>query len=546
MLRLRLSFEDRETAPPRWTDAARAWHCGLCTIEPYRHRVVESHGYRAGERSLFVVRENPRARRAADRLDPVADVDDATLDAKRAEAAAWDGNVVAITLDHARRTVEIASGPWGSAPLYATAKDGVLRADWNASRLYPYLSGSVDLGRAVYSLIHIGYPYSRQTIFPDLAHLTERSVATWSPTDARVAVRYPSALPRVMPRTLREGADVPAAFGQVLRDAVSRWATPGVTLGTQLSGGIDSSVVAVALASLEQGPVHTYGLIMPGRNGEFQAARRRELIARFGFVDVTLPGADYPPYSADHLRARDGSVVPWDEFYYDAMGALLDRVRADGLDVLFTGMGGDELSTLMLHEEEPRDVEEEKESPLPPFLTPRGMEAYQEAIRLQEPAPRPGTETSCAESAATNAGIFLSKGLWPAYPYCDPKVVAFTRSLPATWRADRDFQRGYLRQAGCSEEVADPDVVETFADIMTQGLRQGDRLLRPLFEASVLAQEGLLDRDALLAAYGQFQTTGRQTYKDALAELAMIELSIRALRLASPRDVRSPEPVAAR
>jgi hypothetical protein len=172
------------------------------------------------------------------------------------------------------------------------------------------------------------------------------------------------------------------------------------------------------------------------------------------------------------------------------------------------------------------------------------LEAYQEAIRLQEPAPRPGTEISCAESAATNASIFLNKGLWPAYPYCDPKVVEFTRSLPAEWRTDRDFQRGYLRRVGCSEEVADPEVIETFSDIMTEGLRQGNRLLRPLFETSVLAQEGLVDRDALLAAYGQFQATGRQTYKDFLAELAMLELSIRALRRASPAP--RPEPVAAR
>jgi asparagine synthase (glutamine-hydrolysing) len=461
-------------------------------------------------------------------------VNENAFDAAITEAAAWPLNVVCVVVDHAKRIVEIRSGAWGSAPLYAVASEAALWADWDAARLYPHLSRGLDLPRAIYVMVEIGYPYSSQTIFQELMLLTERSVAKWEPY-GRLQMQYPLPVPRLKPRKLREGADVVAAFAGLMDETVGIWIDAGRHLATGLSGGIDSSAVAIALATHGGGPVRSYGLIMPGTNGAFQAERRNELIARFGLVDYACAAERYLPFAPHSRRNHDGSFIPWSEFYYDAMGALCRKAREDGVDVFFTGLGGDEISTLMNHEEPDRDIDDaDAPRALPPFLTPKGTEAYHEARRSRTQAPRPVTEYSCIEAAATNADLFLRNGLWPAYPYCAPELVNFCRSLPASWRRDRDLQRDYLARRGCSDRVARPQVTENFLDVMTMALQLNQPLLTSLFRESRLADAGLIDRENLQRLYQRFGATGEHEWKDAFLELAVLELTIRAIEQAKP------------
>ena len=530
MLCLKLGFE-KNTSASEWTAIDGVWRYGTCFVAPYRHRRIAASSLRCGERIAFVIRERSSVSRAPNDVSAIGDVDDDAFDGALREAAAWPLNFVSLVVDHARRCAEIRSGEWGSAPLYALTRGGTLWADWDAARLYPFLRRGLDLPRAILALVEIGYPYSSQTIFEELVHLTERSVARWEAARGHLEIEYPRPVPRLRPRKIREGADVLAAFDSLMREAVGLWTDPGQIVATELSGGIDSSAVATALAINSDAPVRSYGLIMPGTDGVFQAERRDELAARFGLLDYARDCEEFLPFAADGERIGAGSTIPWSEFYYDAVAALCREARQDGVDVLFTGAGGDEISTIMPDEEPDRDIELGEDDPpaLPPFLTVRGIEAYEDACRRHWPAPGAAVERSCIEAAATNADVFLRHGLWPAYPYCAPRLVNFCRSLPLMWRQGRELQRLYLRRHGCTDRVARPEICETFADVMTMALQRNASVLTSLFQESRLAASGLVDREILHRSHAAFRATGEQKWKDAFVELAVLELTVRAV-----------------
>jgi asparagine synthase (glutamine-hydrolysing) len=532
MLRCRLSFQQGGSP---WSVTDGRWSNGYGFVEPFRHRALETACLRCGEQIAFIIREAPRDTPSAMTLPPIEDVDASTFASAIEDVAAWPLNIVCLLIDNTARTATLRSGMWGSAPLYALTRDGELRAEWDVARLYPYLRATVDFGRMAYCLVRLGLPYSRQTLFPEISLLTERSIARWEAERGTLAVEYPTRVSRAGAKELREGADVVGMFGEILSSSMARWIDEGSHVGAELSGGIDSSIVAIVATSLTQQPVRTYGLIMPGENGVIQAARRDEIINRFHLADTALSAAAYPPLMPGSTRNTDGMIVPWGEYYYEAVAAIIDRARADAIDMVLTGIGGDELATLTY-----RDLEylgqstEAPEGPsVPPFLTKRARDAYHEIIYHLDPAPQPAVEYSCLESTATNAILFLRMGIWPINPYLTPELVWFVRSLPPEWRDDRRLQRQYLRRRGCSDAVAYPTVTETFADVMSLAVRDRSReVLRALFCESRLAAAGLVDQDCLIESYDRYCSEEDDRLKDAFVEAAVQELTLRALEMA--------------
>ena len=97
------------------------------------------------------------------------------------------------------------------------------------------------------------------------------------------------------------------------------------------------------------------------------------------------------------------------------------------------------------------------------------------------------------------------------------------------WRQGRELQRLYLRRHGCTDRVARPEICETFADVMTMALQRNASVLTSLFQESRLAASGLVDREILHRAHAAFRATGDQKWKDAFVELAVLELTVRAV-----------------
>lgn len=538
-----------------WSPVRDGWAVGRSSIRPYLHPALHAGIYASRRRTAIIVRER-------DRGDPQPSDDFAVrrcaereLDEVLAEARAWSQDFIEllITRREGAPDVRLRCGRWGTAPVYLLERGGVLRVDWDAVRLYPHLSSDrLDLGFAAQYLVDLDYPYSRRTIFPGVWMLTERAQAVWQPPSGALKVRYPRAEEHASARRLKRGARVEETFREILAESMRRWLTPGVgPVALELSGGLDSSTVAAAAADIADGTVLSYGMLMPGVFGGYQQARRAEVVRRFRLTDRTLPCIDYPPFNLKSHRVSDLALVPWGEFYEEAVGTMLRRAVSDGARVIFTGMGGDELCSYQHDElsrlsaageagdadgesyddDAPDADSQDEDSSYPPFATDLCVDAFDERDALIDDAPQSLMYTSALESAAAVSNLYMKVGVWPVSPLCTPELVEFCRRLPFEWRHERIIQRKVLTSHGCSPLVAypKPEHLENFCDVMDFALREASSgVIDELFRHSRLAEQGLVDRDKLISTYAQFRR-GDTRHSDHILGAVVLELTIRSV-----------------
>ncbi|PTT77531.1 hypothetical protein DBR42_25055, partial [Pelomonas sp. HMWF004] len=384
-------------------------------------------------------------------------------------------------------------------------------------------------------------PYARHTLFRDLLLLTERARASWlrGPDGAHaVTIDYPPPWPRPVAGTLREGADPVGTFDAILTASLHRWtAVSAGTFSCELSGGLDSGIVTATAAASRVStatPLRCYGLSLtgPAEAAADQRARRAELVATFGLRDTEIPMADHLPLAPGSCRV-DGRapVLPWEEGYYEAMNALLERARADGTEVMLTGFGGDELCSLRPSElramgRVPRAIA--SASNMAPrgtdFLTPFAKATLDEV--LDRPPRAPSCESS-VEVAALSAARYMRHGLWPLHPLCTPELVRFCARLPVPWRAARTVERQLLASHGVSPQVTQPRFRDDFSPALALGMRTHARpLLTRLFANSALADQGIVDGDRLRHGYAQWCDTNQRAGAQLFYAAASLELCL--------------------
>jgi asparagine synthase (glutamine-hydrolysing) len=544
MLSLRLHARDAGGA---WAPGPGGWSAGRSTILPYHHPALHACLLASPRRTAVLVRERDdgEPRPSAWTVTPCGEGE---LDRELAAARRWPLELLELLIERREGGAEVRlrCGRWGTAPVYLLARGGTLRVDWDVSRLYPYLrSDRLQPEVAAQVLLDLNHPYSRRTIFPGISMLTERATASWRPPSMRVEVAYPRPEGHARARRLKRGARVVQTFREILAASLRRWlpSADGGPVAVELSGGLDSSIVAAAAAGIAAGPVRSYGLLMPGAPGGHQRARRREVVRRFGLLDRARPCTDDPPFNAQGRRLRDLATMPWGEFYEEALGAMLDRAAADGAQLIFTGLGGDELCSLQPGEvEEDEEADEAEARPAaraayPPFVTAALREAYEERDAASDDPPQALLDSSALESAAAVSTLHLRSGVWPVHPLFTPELVEFCRRLPSAWRRERVIERKVLAALGCSPRVAyaKPEHLETFDEVMQLALRRASAgVIAALFRDSRLADQGLVDRDRLVKAYAQYRR-GASRWSNQILGAVVLELTLRSMERRAAR-----------
>jgi asparagine synthase (glutamine-hydrolysing) len=490
MLKLRIHRRDLAST---WRRTSAGWTAGESTIIPFRHPALEE----VAEGCLkLTIREIGEG------------LEQTTLVIDRGE-------------------LSITAGSWGTAPLYLVERDDVLYGDWDVAEIYPFLGGNpLDEERVAHFLIAFSRDYSRRTLFSGVLQLTERATARWPAGGLRI--EYPNAIPLPRPRRLRPDADVAGAMQEIITESMRRWIDGATwTFGAELSSGLDSGTVAAVAASLLDTPLRTYGLIMPGVEGEGQRARRDEMIAKFGYIDTAFAADENLPLTP---RRR---VVPWEEIYYEAIERLIRRAASDGVAVLFNGLGGDELCA-QYYDELAEDQQQELIAPevAPSFLSPRVHDAYRDTILTLDRAPSAPIPSSAFEGFAAGAALYLRNGIWPVAPMSTPELVELCRMLPIEWRENRECHRQLMLRLGCSRNVAYPRATESFSPLFDRAMKSDSRpMLRTLFAESRLADLGYLDRVGLLRAYDDYadgrpvECSDTQLYAVATIEMALRSIS---------------------
>lgn len=523
-----------------WRASSTGWTAGDSFVHPFRNPGLEDFAVSAGNKLFLVVRERLRSG-SSDRPQSVPGIPNcstSTFLAAQEEVCNWPLEFLSIELlqESEKEHLTIRAGKWGTACLYLLAKDGTLFADWDPAELYQHLGSSqLDWELAAHFLVGFRKPYSRRTLFPEIQRLTQGAVARWCSTgELKIDYPVPADIPR--PGVLKANADVLFTFEEILTASIQRWIGPEPAhAGAELSGGLDSGVVAARAASVCSDGLRTYGLIVPGLDGVGQARRRQELNARFRFTDTSIPAINYPLLALDGSRLRDGRVVPWEEIYFEPSDQLMSIAASQGCKLIFTGTGGDELCYPHWQElsEEEKAVAEKNFQPEEtrfPYFNEVTYSMLRDTFASLDRAPHSAIPGSALEAMCAVSFLFLKHGLWFLSPLCTPELVTFCRRLPKEWRANRKVQRKLLAHWGCSELVADPASTEDFEELFSLGIKSARPLLESLFTNSRLAELGLVNKSELTSCYSQFCQDRPGLYSDLhFYTTAILELTILSL-----------------
>lgn len=518
MLKADIAWFDLSHTPEWKQDAIIV---GNSRIVPYRHAALETMLVRTEGRWFAVVRERHTGIGSAEPAT-VQTVTAERFDELYRSCLLWPLDYVMVEVAQQGYRIKLRAGTLGSAPVYCRATDERVTVSWEFADFLA-LKLPVDFEIASCSLA-LQEAYSARQICVGVNLLTERAMLYLEPGKAQY--RYPTAFEVSMFVRSYEGPDAVATFGERLQRTLSLRPMTSDRIAIELSGGMDSATVACALVALH-GQVISQGIQLNGDCRPSQIERRRQIVARLGLIDETVD-IDMLPPSLD-LRPGVRKEYVHTEYYLEAFEALWSSAHAQGRDLIFTGLGGDELFMAFaepgpLHTEgdpeiaEPRRYAEQ-------LLTPQALKAARSTHAFDAPA---GPVPSVAASVSRSHHL-VRHGLWPINPLSDPNLVSFCYQLPPEHRHGRETMRRYLH-AFLGDGVFPRNYIkETFAQVFP-GLiaKQKDAIADQLQECA-LADLGLVNQRAVLTLLEEAAATQALATVSPLVNVLWMERFVRQL-----------------
>jgi asparagine synthetase B (glutamine-hydrolysing) len=250
-----------------------------------------------------------------------------------------------------------------------------------------------------------------------------------------------------------------------------------------LSGGIDSG--AIMAGAIKRGLVADgFTLVMPGIPGEKQTVRINRMINKFNFRNYFSPGWGQGWMSTGH---------PYLELYYEATCKLAEKAAEQGVDIILTGFGGDELGKNDIEGRKMKEMEIE----LPRYITKKAAEDWNKLPKVDPPfLTRVG---SLGEALSMYANIWLDSGIWVENVFSDMELWQITMNMKREWLVEKKLLQTYLAKQGWEEYLSDIKENANFREVYTWEMeRYIKQYLGKLMDRSALAEWGLIDKHEVL------------------------------------------------
>ncbi|WP_435241526.1 asparagine synthase-related protein [Streptomyces cucumeris] len=475
-----------------WTWSNGRWVSGTAWIAPYDHPALETWSLRDSTRVAFQLRERIQDRERIAPADPHP-VSPRAYNAALADAHQWPAahHLIEIIPD----AVTVTTGGRATAPVYLAVNHGALHADWDITQLRLVIPHQkldpVEIARSLGLAGH----YSTRTVFESVHLLTERGQGVFR--DGMLTLTAPPACEHDQARELADNAPVVEAYVELLDSVLADHYHAPQHTAVELSGGMDSSNVALSLARRHGPGISAGALLQDGEAGKQQVRRRSAVMHYCGIKeDTTLPAAEYLPL--DPRWTSDQRLGPHEEIYMAGHSRLLSAWRNQGILWAATGVGGDEMLSLPMPASERAQMSHRH---LPTWFTRRTREAIEDQQHGVPPAPP--ISDSTLRAMACGAPMYLRAGVWPLYPLADPVMWKFGQWLPTQWRRNKHLARARMEHCDVfPREVAHPRLRENFHHVWDASLlRFAPSLTRDMLKhGSVLIDDGYVAPKALAEA----------------------------------------------
>lgn len=521
MIKAHITFSDLAQAPV-WRDGAI--HVGSSRFTPYRHHALETLIVRTDSRWFAMIRECAAGQAVAKETPEDRTVDSDQFSRLYQEALMWPLDYLMIEVAQQGCRLKIRAGLLGIAPVYCRTTDDGMFISHDFSDFLGQ-STLIDL-EIVSRRLALYMDYSARQICSGILMLTERAMLYAEP--GKTHYRYPNPISPPSPSGQAPENHGLATFNGLLERAVSARPAKPRQIAVELSGGMDSATVAGALGSV-YGPIASFGILLDDSSGNDQAERRRRITERLGLRDETLDIETVAPI-LDLQPNPARTEYPLPEIYLEAFEGLWDKAQSQGHELLFTGIGGDQLFPVYSNELQPtggldNSVISAAKRHAECLLTPKARSAARTLNGLNAP---PGLlSPSVLASHVCQAPHLLRRGLWPVNPLSDPELSAFCYRLPAENRRGREMMRQYLNMR-IGEGVFVRDYVkETFAHVLPKRIAAQAKTIAAQLRECALADLGLVDRNAVLVLLDELTATRSRPLTAPLISFLWMERFVR-------------------
>lgn len=346
-----------------------------------------------------------------------------------------DHCVFVITLAKVGNTATVALylGPGTHIPVYAAYKGGVARLSYDFNDVIPFSTNHLD---APYLSSYLtGWDtLSSRTVCTDIIRILPGSFALISKhgVEARNIAYVPL---DIQNRALQ--------LSEAIQTAIQRRLPPKLDmLAVEVSGGMDSALVAMEARKISEIEIITGGLAMPPPTGSSQQLRRSAIVDLVGATDETIP---LDVSGLGTLSAN--SQLFHDDFSFNASDSLARSLSNRGARIVATGCGADEIIHAELRIA--RMLE-------PFFVSEKSLIFFDEAYDLASTHRFCASWLSRASPAlgvtAAKAALYFRNGTRPIHPFLDTNVAACIATAGESQLKRKSIIRQCLRQT--SSEIA--------------------------------------------------------------------------------------------
>ncbi|WP_229679118.1 asparagine synthase-related protein [Dyella caseinilytica] len=436
----------------------------------------------------------------------------------------WRLDYLMIEVAKTGHRMRVRAGVLGSVPVYCHAIDDHITISWDFAD-FTAIPLAIDPEVASHRLT-LNTAYSARQLCVGVNMLTER--ASFHVEPGKASYRYPVPAADTTPSPLPAGRDALTAFSELLQHVVSLRPITAERIAIELSGGMDSATVASAMA-IRHEQMMSLGILLDGDVRLPQMQRRQLIAQRLNLIDQTVDIAAFPPSLDLRPRPDQAKNLHW-EYYLEAGAALWDSAIARGRDVLFTGIGGDELFPAYIDEIQEHSGHEsggvgEARHYAEQLLTPRALSAARTHSGFDAPA-SPVPVTSLLSQACRGSDQ-LRHGQWPVNLLSDPSLAAFCHRLPRDDRLGRAVMRQYLQMRLGSDVFPRGYTKETFARVLPELISKHVQTVTSQLRECALADLGLVDQRAALELLNTVAATRARAPMSALASFLWLERCVR-------------------
>jgi len=520
MLKARIALSDL-SLDAQWRDGCIVF--GNSRIEPCAHTMLETLLVRTENQWFVTVRERLASSAHVGAMAS-RDVDAELFNQLYQQCIVWRLDYLMIEVAKAGHRMRVRAGVLGSVPVYCHAIDDHITISWDFTD-FTAIPLAIDPEVASHRLA-LNAAYSARQLCVGVNLLTER--ASFQVEPGKASYRYPAPAADTTPSPLPAGRDALTAFSELLQHVVSMRPITAERISIELSGGMDSATVASAMATRHE-QMMSLGILLDGDVRLPQIQRRQLIAQRLNLIDQTVDIAAFPPSLDLRPRPDQAKNLYW-EYYLEAGAALWDSALAQGRDVLFTGIGGDELFPAYIDEIQGHSDNEsggvgDARHYAEQLLTPRALSAAHTSSSFDAPA-SPVPVTSLLSQACRGSDQ-LRHGQWPVNPLSDPSLAAFCHRLPRDNRLGRAVMRQYLQMRLGSDVFPRDYTKETFAQVLPELISKHVQTVASQLRECALADLGLVDQRAALELLNTVAATRARAPMSALASFLWLERCVR-------------------